>query len=148
MTVIGRNVTRLKRTVGSDEKPLNQAHWNATQVHLQTKVDREYIIHLLHHFLVFTGLSEANKLLSEMKAQLLPYETECEIRHQSCSPFFCPLQSLAWLVTLRFICSATFPGPSPFFVLHIGSEIWQHKTDSNFWLEFELRLQRKKSILL
>ncbi|MEQ2229610.1 hypothetical protein ILYODFUR_020577 [Ilyodon furcidens] len=62
------------------------------------RVDCKYSMHLLYHLMDFTGLSEANALLTKMKVQLLPYETEPQIRHQSLSPFDCPLSLYSdWL---------------------------------------------------
>lgn len=49
---------------------------NVKRVYLQTGVPRSSPISW-HRAKVFTGLLVGNKLLSEMKVQLQPYETEC-----------------------------------------------------------------------
>lgn len=62
-------------------KPLMKDLWNGTHFHFaRIPADRgppRSSTISWHAAEVFTGLLVANKLLSEMKVQLQPYETEC-----------------------------------------------------------------------
>ena len=149
MAIIGRYVIPLKCTVFSTARDrllewsalLFHPYRNAKQVYLPTGLHCEHSIHLIYHHMVFTGaLWGWQTILSEMKVQLLPYETERQIRPQSLSPFLCPfslypdwptgfcvLSSHAsphlWKFTILLWCETLLVGKTPNLLKRVMSHL-------------------------
>lgn len=148
MAIIGRYVMR---RIGYSSSGMEHSFISPIEIRSRStereRVDCKYSINLLYHLLDFTGLAEANTLHSEMKVQLLPYETEPQIRHQSFSPFFCPFSLYSdWLPDF---CVLSKLAKSCFFfvfcfLLYLVREIWEHKTQQMGW--FEVRNLRQNCV--